>query len=172
MVDWGKILAESDDSVVREDALAKFQRALQETENSDLREEATLGSARIVMREKEYEKAMGLWKEYLKDRSWTIARPEANFRVGECLDELGKDAEAKKLFVSVYANFAGHLDWSIPAAVRVAEILKNNGQDVQALQVLGDTLKRVGHNKHPQVDEAKKTFFEWREEYVAKQARQ
>ncbi|MEM7011483.1 MAG: tetratricopeptide repeat protein, partial [Verrucomicrobiota bacterium] len=171
LVDWGKILADSDDEAKRSDALEKFQRALTETENSDLREEAILGSARVVMQQKKYDDALALWKEYLKDRSWTIARAEANFRVAECYEGLDKDPEAKKLYVSVYANFAGHLDWSVPAAIKVGEMLRAGGQEVEALQVMSDMLKRTGHNKHPEIDNAKKVFFEWRDEYVAKQNR-
>lgn len=182
LVDWSKMLLESNDATDLETAFANFQRALTETENRGLVEEAALGSARVATKQAKqlrdasdaegakqgFERALELWKFYLEDRSRGMARPEANFRVAECYDELGKPVEAKKLYVNVYANFGGHLDWSAPSINRVCEMLRAEGQEKQALLALSDFLKRLGHNEHPLLEQLKSNFFKWREEYTAK----
>ncbi len=44
--------------------------------------------------------------------------------LGELLENNNKPAEAIKVYVSVYSNFPGHLDWSTKAYIRTAEILR------------------------------------------------
>ena len=134
-----------------------------------MHEEAVLGIARILTEDERFDKAQVEWERYLEDRSWTRARAEANYSYGRCLDEQGKKPEALKVYVSVYANFAGHLDWSTRAYLRTAALLKENGKEAQALKVLQDMLKRMGHLDHPGVAKAKEIFIEWREAYVAAQ---
>ena len=73
--------------------------------------------------------------------------------------------DALKIYVSVYANFPGHLDWSTRSYVRTAIILKTNGEELKALLVLRDMLKRMGHHDHPVVNQAKTLFVKWRNEY-------
>ncbi|MFT5466446.1 MAG: tetratricopeptide (TPR) repeat protein [Verrucomicrobiales bacterium] len=183
LVDWSKILLQSDEPTVLDEAFGNFNRALNETENNDLAEEATLGSARVLMKQakmakaaasapqEKFEKALEFWKEYLSDRSRRLARPEANYRIAECYDELGKASEAKKLYVNVYANFGGHIEWSSLSILRVAVMLREGGQEKNALLAVGDYLRRLGHNDHPGIEAVKHNFFKWRDEFTAKQGK-
>jgi hypothetical protein len=77
-----------------------------------------------------------------------------------------------KIYVSVYANFPGYLDWSTRAYLRAAAITKARGEDLKALKILQDMLKRMGHHKHPGVAKAKSVFGQWRNEYAKKMAQQ
>ena len=170
LVDLGKLDAQSRDESNRDRAYERFSRVLAEVENSELREEATLGMARILTGRKDWEAALGRWKEYLANRGWNLVRPEANYRVAECTDMLGQQAEALKYYVSVYANFAGHLDWSTRAYLRTAVLLRGQSKKAEALKVLQDMLKRMGHLDHKGVEVARETFFKWRDEYLAETA--
>ena len=78
-------------------------------------------------------------------------------------------AQSKFIGLGVAGNFAGHLDWSTRAYLRTAAILKEKGRDVDALKVLQDMLKRMGHHDHPGVAKGKEIFIQWRTAYVAAQ---
>tara|TARA_R110002096_G_scaffold316010_22_gene510471 strand:+ start:851 stop:3760 length:2910 start_codon:yes stop_codon:yes gene_type:complete len=167
LVDLGKLEAESAAPEIQDRAFTRFQRVLTEVENPQLREEAALNSARILTKQKKWPEAQAAWRSYLKNRGWTMARPEANYSFGLCMDEQGKDAEALKIYVSVYANFAGHLDWSTEAYLRTAEILREQNRTMDSLKVLQDMMKRMGHHDHPNIAEGKSIFFKWRDELVS-----
>jgi len=94
-----------------------------------------------------------------------VSRPEANYQYAHCLDRQGNVSDALKIYVSVYANFPGHLDWSTKAYLRTALILTENGKELKALLVLRDMLQRMGHHDHPGVTRAKELFIRWRDEY-------
>ena len=169
LVDLGKLEAKSDADSIRERALGRFQRVIAEVENSGLREEATLGSARILSELKKWPEAEENWKAYITERNWSKARAEANYNRALCMDMQGNPAEALKVYVSVYVNFAGHLDWSTRAYLRTATILHENGKEADSLRVLQEMLKRMGHHQHPGVEIAKSQFIKWRDEFVANQ---
>ncbi|MCB1230009.1 MAG: tetratricopeptide repeat protein [Verrucomicrobiae bacterium] len=168
LVDTGKILAASGTQHDRDEALQRFHRVLNEVDQPELREEATLGIARVLTTEEKWEEAKGWWETYLEDRSHNLARPEANYEYAVCLENTGRRAEAMKAYVNVYVIHAGHLDWSTRAYLRAAEMRKEDGELVDALKILQDMLKRMGHLEHPGIAEGRKKFNDWRDELVAK----
>ena len=168
LIDTAEIQARSDDPAQRTEAMDKFMKVLAEVPNDELQEKAVLGMARIKTKEGDYVAAQPIWEQYLENTGWRISRPEANYRLAECFDKSGNTADALKVYVSIYANFPGHLDWSTRAYLRTAAITKAGGDDLKALKVLQDMLKRMGHLDHPGVDKAKETFVKWRDEYQSK----
>ncbi len=169
LIDSGRMLSEdTDNSVELDAALAMFERALNEVDEAEFREQAVLGTARILSKKGDYEAAQPWWEQYLEDRSWNRSRPEANFNYALALDKRGKKEEAFKVYVSVYVNFAGHLDWSTKAYLRAAEIKHDQGEELNALKILQEMLQRMGHHDHPGVAQAKASFNKWRAEYTAK----
>lgn len=167
LVEKAKIDAAKPDPESRKAARDGFETALAQIKDPKMHEEAVLGIARLLTADKRYEEAMDQWKRYLNERTWSRARAEANWNYGLCLDQQGKAREALKIYVSVYANFTGHLDWSTRAYIRTALILRENGKKVEALKVLQDMLKRIGQHNHPGVQSAKGLFIQWRKEYEA-----
>ena len=159
--------AKKDDPAARSSAMNDFKRALIEITEEEFQEEAVLGMGRLLSEDEKFEEALVHWENYLDHRSWNKARAEVNFRYAECLDRAGRTKEALKAYVGTYVNYAGHLDWSARAYLRVAVLLKESGRELDALKVLQDMLKRMGHHKHPGVELAKKTFLKWRDEYAA-----
>ncbi|MEM7699633.1 MAG: tetratricopeptide repeat protein [Verrucomicrobiota bacterium] len=165
LVDTAKLLAQSDKPEERAEAMSRFERAFSEIADDELRELCVLGMARLKVRDKNFAEAQPLWEQYLENREWTVARAEANYQYARSLDEQGQTNEALKIYVSIYANFPGHLDWSTRAYLRTATILKDSGEDLKSLLVLQDMLKRMGHHDHPVITRAKQVFVEWRAEY-------
>lgn len=172
LIDVAEIEARSEDAAERESAMKKFEQVLAIVPDEELQEKAVLGMARIRNDEENFEEAKSLWERYLENRGWTLARAEANYRLAHCHDKLGDLSTALKIYVSVYANFPGHLDWSTRAYLRTAAITKGTGEDLKALKILQDMLQRMGHLDHPGVKKAKEVFAEWRQEYAAKAAAQ
>ena len=72
-----------------------------------------------------------------------------------------------KAYVNVYANFAGHLDWSTRAYLRAAALRREQGEEIASLKILQDMLKRMGHLDHPGVEKGRELFHQWRDEFVA-----
>lgn len=167
LVDSAKIQAGRGTQHGREEALTRFRRVLNEVDRADLREEAVLGIARVLTADKNWDEALTWWEGYLEERTHNLARPEANFQYAVCLDELGRAAEAKKAYVNVYVIHAGHLDWSTGAYLRAAEMRREEGELVDALKILQDMLKRMGHLDHPGITEGRERFNAWRDELVA-----
>jgi len=165
LVDVAELQAESDDPGQREQAIEKFQRVLFEFPSEELSERAVLGMARIRMSDRDYAGARILWEKYLENRNWTLSRAEANYLLGYAMEKQGEIGDALKIYVSVYANFPGYLDWSTRAYLRTAAITKGRGQTLQALKILQDMLQRMGHHKHPGVAKGKELFIQWRSEY-------
>ena len=169
LIETAKIDSSTDEPKRLDLAKEKFERVLNELDTPDLQEEAILGVARILIKEKDWDEALSYWLTYLDENSWTLARAEANYHYAYCLDQQKEREEALTVYISVFANFSGHLDWSMPASVRAAEILHETGRELDALTFLQDVLRRTKDQKHPDIDRAKNVFFKWREEYVAKQ---
>ncbi|MDF1861457.1 MAG: tetratricopeptide repeat protein [Verrucomicrobiales bacterium] len=172
LVDVAQIQAASEDQEVRNEAMAKFEKVISSFPNEELQEKAVLGMARIRTEEDKHEEALALWEKYLENRGWNLARAEANYRLAYCHDKLGNLSDALKIYVSVYANFPGYLDWSTRAYLRTAAITKGRGEDLKALQILQDMLKRMGHHNHPGVKKGKEVFAAWRQEYALRVAAQ
>ncbi|MGY8641046.1 MAG: tetratricopeptide repeat protein [Verrucomicrobiales bacterium] len=168
LIDTAKMDAEADTAQAWQGALTKFNRVLNEIDNPKMFEEAVLGIARIYEKQEKWDEAQAEWEKYLENGGWRIARPEANFGYANGLEKRGKQAEALKAYVNVYANFPGHLDWSTQAYLRTAQIMRDRGSELDSLKVLQDMLKRMGHLEHPGVVEANANFQKWRAEYVAK----
>jgi tetratricopeptide (TPR) repeat protein len=170
LIEKAKINAASKDEAERQSALDTFRDAISRIDDPAMHQDAVLGIARILTADKKFIEAETEWKTYLDHRDWTRARAEANYSYALCLDQQGRKGDALKVYVSVYANFAGHLDWSTRAYLRAAAMLKEEGKDADALRVLQDMLKRMGHHDHPGVAMAKQTFTEWRAAYMATQS--
>lgn len=168
LVDVAEIQAASEDAAEREEAMEKFREVISGIPNEELQEKAVLGMARIRTGENNYEEAAAHWEKYLENRSWALARPEANYNLALCYEQQGNLSDALKIYVSVYANFPGYLDWSTRAYLRTAAITKGSGEDLKALQILQDMLKRMGHLDHPGVKKGKEIFSTWRVEYAQK----
>lgn len=149
----------------------RFREALGAADADEVREQAVLGLARLATAGKQWKEGESRWIEYLDHRDWKRARPEANFGYASCLDGQGRTEEALKVYVSVYANFAGALDLATAAYLRASDILWNTGRQVDALKVLQDMLRRMERNPHPNVAKAEAKFFQWRDQYVAGQKR-
>ncbi len=152
-----------------EAAKDKYSRVLSELDSQDLQEQATLGLARVFMQQGAFSEAQPLWETYLESKTWSRSRPESNFNYAVCLQEQGKRNEALKVYITVYANFPGHLDWSTEAYLRAANILWDTGRNLEALKMMQDMLRRMNGLEHPNIEKAKNTFFQWRNEYVAAQ---
>lgn len=167
LVDSAKILAAKNTTNSREEALNRFERVLNEVDQAEVREEAVLGIARLHTAQENWDVARQWWEAYLDDRSFTLARPEANYQYAVCLDQKGDKAEAKKAYVNVYVIHAGHFDWSTKAYLRAAEMRREEGSLVDGLKILQDMLKRMGHLEHPGIEEGRKRFYAWRDELVA-----
>ncbi len=165
LVDMAEIQAGSEDPAQREEAMEKFRRVLAEVPNEELQERSVLGMARIRTDEENYDEAAPLWERYLENRNWTLSRPEANYNLAYAYEKNGNLSDALKIYVSVYANFPGYLDWSTRAYLRTAAIMKSRGEDLKALKVLQDMLKRMGHHDHPGVAKGKELFIKWRADY-------
>lgn len=148
-------------------AKSQFEQVLTQVDDARLVEEAVLGLGRIAIQEGDYKTAEDYWLKYLDQPTWNLARPEANYSYALSLDKQKKTREALKVYVSVYSNFSGHLDWSTEANIRAAEILRDIGEDLKALQLLQDMLRRTKDLEHPNLDRAKTIFFKWRDEYSA-----
>lgn len=166
MADLAGHLGKSEIESDRDRALAYYAEIRQRFDLPSLRESATLGGARLESERGRYQEAIAWWRDYLREEEWVSARAEANFQFGRCLEEVGRPAEALKLYVGVYANYPGHLDWSTAAYLRTADLLKKSKKDGDALLVMVDMLKRLGHLQHPNIDRGREKFAQWKAEWV------
>lgn len=169
LFDLGQMLVDSVDPAEQARALRFFERVLREFQLPELHETATLGAARLLTKQEKYPEAETWWRAYLDQPNWLGHRPEANFHYGRCLEEQGKTDQALKVYVNVYVNFPGHLDWSTQAYLGAANILKAEGNHGDALLVLVDMLKRLGHLDHRNIQRARVLFDKWKTEWMANQ---
>jgi len=160
--------AESEEEPVRREALNRMEELLKDYEAPELVEAATVEIGRLHVSLGQWNEAKDWWESYLRNRSWSSARAEANYNVARAAEEAGNQGEALKLFVSVYVNFPGQLRWSTDAYIRSAKILKAQGKDEKALLVLRDMIVRMRKMEHPAVEEALDLFLKWRTEYELK----
>ncbi|MEO0416642.1 MAG: hypothetical protein AAF226_17000, partial [Verrucomicrobiota bacterium] len=163
-------MAKLEADILPDESMNLFQRALNETSDPAIHEQAVLGAARLKMERKEYREALKWWDQYRSNPNWRSAIAEAGYQTGHCMHEMNRASEAAATFVSVYSNFPDQVDWSTKAYLDTAKIVKAKGQDVDALKILRDMIQRVGPNaaEHPNIIEGKKLFFAWRDEYAAK----
>lgn len=166
MFDLAAQLSVSENEEELDRSLSLFQRVREEFEEPALQEASVLEGGRVLARRGDFVTGKVWWTDYLRHQHWMRARPEANFQFGRCLEETGERAEALKIYASVYALYPGHLDWSTQAYLRAAQILKGDGRDGDALLVLVDMLKRLGHLEHEGIDEGRKLFTEWKKEWI------
>ena len=168
LIDTAKADYEAGGNERMRQALDKFQRVINDLQLPNLNEEAVLGVARILTKAKNYDDAEGWWQRYREIRTWKLARAEANYNLARCMEESGRREEAMKMYITVYANFPSHLDWSTQAYIRASDILWKTGRNLDALKMLQDLLKRTRGSDHPGVIQAKEIFFDWRNQYSAK----
>jgi hypothetical protein len=162
--------SESNLPEVQTRALERFREVLERSEDDEeLAELAQLGLARIHTKQEDWARAEKAWGRYLAERDWVAARAEANFGYARSIEGGGNTRKALGYYVSIYSNFAGQLDWSTQAYLRAARIMDAQGKRKEALLILQDMLRRMHTKDHPGVDEAKKQFNQWRDEFVNSQ---
>lgn len=166
LLDRAEIDAKSD---VPEDlarAMQYFDRVLSEFDNDELVESASVGIARLLMKDKKYEEALPRWEAYMDNAAWNKFAAEANYSYGLCLDLLGKTDEALVVYINTYNAFPGYLDFSTVSYIRAALIMKEKGEDLKALLILKDMLTRMREVEHPNKKKALQLFMKWRSDYV------
>ncbi|NNE93442.1 MAG: tetratricopeptide repeat protein [Verrucomicrobiales bacterium] len=170
VLDMAKIDASSTDPVAAQRAIENFSRIIDEFENPEMQEMATAGLARVLMEKEKFDLAAQYWELYRSQPQWIQNRAEANFNLAQCYEKTSDTDSAIKLYAITYVNFPGHLDWSTPSYLRAAELLKEDGRDGDALLVLVDFLKRLGHLEHDNIRKGRRLFQKWKAEWVENQA--
>jgi len=166
LLDRAQIDAMSELPEDRARAMTYFDRVLDEFGNAELAESASLGRARLLLVDKKYEEALPQWEAYMDNASWNKFSAEANYYYAHCLDQLGRVDEALVVYINTYNAFPGYLDFSTPAYLRSALIMKAKGEDLKALLILKDMLARMEEIEHPNIKKARSLFDKWRAEYV------
>lgn len=166
LLDRAEIDAQSDLPQDRERAMQYFDRVLNEFGNAELAENASVGVARLLMKEKRIEEALPRWEAYMDNNAWNKFSAEANYNYGVCLDQLGQVGEALVVYINTYNAYPGHIEVSIPSYIRAALIMKEKGEDLKAMLILKDMLTRMQNIEHPNKDKAMQLFLKWRSEYV------
>ncbi len=170
LLDRARIDAKSSAPEARERAMMYFDRVLNEFDNADLAEEASIGIARLLTQDKNWPAAQARWETYMDNRQWNRYSAEANFSYALCLDQQGQTSEALVVYINTYNAFPGHADWSTKAYLRSALIMKEKGEDLKALLILKDMLTRLKNIDHPNLDKGMQLFLKWRAEYVPKES--
>ncbi|MCB1228892.1 MAG: hypothetical protein KDN19_01420 [Verrucomicrobiae bacterium] len=168
MFDLAGMLSQTGVEEDGERAVTLYRQVREQSDASDLQEASVIGGGRLLFEEGDFEEAKVWWTDYLRHSNWQSARAEANFRYGTCIEKTGSPNEALKIYASVYALYPGHLNWSTESYLGAARILKTEGRDGDAILVLVDMLKRLGHLEHPGIEKGRKLFAEWKEEWVKK----
>lgn len=166
LLDRAEIDAKSELPEDRARAMQYFDRVLNEFAKAELAENASVGVARLLMKEEKYEEALPRWEAYMDNTSWNKFAAEANYSYGLCLDQLGKTDEALVVYINTYNAFPGYLDFSTVSYIRAALIMKEKGEDLKALLILKDMLTRMREVEHPNKKKALQLFTKWRSEYV------
>lgn len=164
--DLAELQAQSNDPAQHAIARQTYLRMLDLSEDDEIRGLATLGMGRILTAAKEYAEAQTYLENYIQNRNWNQDRAEVNFKYAYCLEAQGQKQEALKVYVTIYTNYAGHLDWSTLAYLRTAGLLDGAGKKKQALLVLRDMLQRMGHLDHANIQKGKDYFTKIRDEYA------
>ena len=166
LLDRAEIDAQSELPENRERAMQYFDRVLNEFGNAELAENASVGVARLLMKDNKLEEALPRWEAYMDNSAWNKFSAEANYNYGACLDRLGKTGEALVVYINTYNAFPGYIDFSMPSYIRAALIMKEKGEDLKAMLILKDMLTRMKEIDHPNKDKAMELFLKWRSEYV------
>lgn len=161
--------AASNDPVIVANAFQNFTRIIEEFNQPELYETATIGIARILFDQENFTESESYLSYYLTQNHWVKARAEANYKLACCYEESGQTPQAIKLFAITYVNFPGTLEWSTAAYLKAATLLKDQDRDGDALLVLVDFLKRLGHLEHKNITEGRKLFAEWKSDWIARQ---
>ena len=166
LLDRAEIDAQSEIPEDRERAMQYFDRVLTEFGNAELAENANVGVARLLMKDKKFEEALLRWEAYMDNNAWNKFSAEANYSYGVCLDQLGQVGEALVVYINTYNAYPGHIEFSMPSYIRAALIMKAKGEDLKAMLILKDMLTRMKEIDHPNKDKAMQLFLKWRSEYV------
>lgn len=166
LLDRAEIDAKSELPEDRARARQYFDRVLNEFANAELAENASVGVARLLMKDKQFEEALTRWEAYMDNNAWNKFSAEANYNYGVCLDQLGQVGEALVVYINTYNAYPGHIEVSMPAYIRAALIMKEKGEDLKAMLILKDMLTRMKDIEHPNKDKAMQLFLKWRSEYV------
>ena len=166
LLDRAEIDAQSDLPENRARAMQYFDRVLNEFSNAELAENASVGVARLLMKEKKFEEALPRWESYMDNNAWNKFSAEANYSYGVCHDQLGNVGEALVIYINTYNAYPGHIEVSMPSYIRAALIMKAKDEDLKAMLILKDMLTRMQDIKHPNKDKAMKLFLKWKSEYV------
>ena len=136
---------------------------------------ATLTLARLHHDAERWKDANKEWKAYMTNKSFRDARPEALFKLGESYEKLGEQNAAVTSFSQITVLYAGYLDLSAEAVLRVSNIVWNRGDHLKAFRYLNTFHFRMKENDHAKVKamgvlredfiQQMKSSGEWKEEY-------
>lgn len=172
-----KIRASSSDTSLQDLAIADLKRIRANMPDSpDILGTATLTLARLYHERQQWSEANAEWRRYMENKSFSEARVEALFKLGESYERLGKNDEALVSYSQLSILYAAYLDYSAEAVNRIAKITWNRGDRVQAFRFINTFHFRMKANDHPKVREMEalrdeylrglKSKGEWKEEYI------
>lgn len=173
----GKINANSTDKSLQALAVKDLARIRSNNaQNPQVAGPCTLALARLYHASEQWPEANKEWIAYMTNKAYAEARPEAQFRLGESYEKVGKQNEAIKAYTQMIVLFANQLDYSAEAALRIARILDSQGKKVEAYKFANVIHYRMRENKHPKVEELDslrqqymaelKSKKLWKEEYA------
>jgi tetratricopeptide (TPR) repeat protein len=137
---------------------------------------ATLTLARLYHDRQNWKDANAEWYTYMENKSFSEARVEALFKLGESYERLGKNDEALVSYSQLSILYAAYLDYSAECVNRIAKLTWERGDRVKAFRFINTFHFRMKANDHPKVramDALKDDYLnqlkskgEWKEEYL------
>ena len=160
-IDYAALVATTDQKDAYPNAIQLLTDVLERSDRTSDQELATLEMARIHYNARQWSASETSWRSYLEHSTWAKARAEATYRLGACLDRMGREEEALAQYLSSYIQFEGQVRWSSPAFLRSALIAHERGQQDKAIAILEDMMARMGHLSHPVVNKARTLHKRW-----------
>lgn len=171
------IRAKSNDVAVQAKAIGDLTRIRTNmNDNPDIVGPATLNLARLYHKSQKWSEANKEWRAYMENKSYREGRPEALFKLGESYEKIGKNDEALVSYSQLTVLYAGYLDLSAEAVMRIGKIVWARGDQVKAFQFLNTFHFRMKANDHPKVramDALRQDYIEqlkaggkWKEELL------
>lgn len=164
-----RIGANSADRSLQDEAMSDLIRIRGNMgENAEVLSIATLTLARLYHDREKWTEANKEWRTYMENKSFREARSEALFKLGESFEKLGKKDEALVSYQQLVVLYAGQLDLSAEAVMRIAKIVWERGDRAEAFRFLNTYDFRMKNNEHPKVREMGKLRQDYIDELKAK----
>lgn len=171
------IKAGSQDKAQQDEAVKDLERIRANmNDNLEILGPATLNLARLYHKQQKWAEANREWKAYMTNKGFRDDRANALFNMGESSEKLGKADEALVAYSQVTTLYTGQLDISAPSVNRIANIVWNRGDRVDAFKFINTFHFRMKANNHPAVKEMGtirdkfladlKAKGEWKDEYL------